>query len=111
MVFLLEREEWRGTQISPITFSPHCFYMAIKQQNKTKPTIRNSYVEKSGNIHHSFHFFTEALHWCTLAGMAIAEAVPAHHHVVNGIVVLLPDLHPRIQEVISQCVQLGELDS
>lgn len=60
---------------------------------------------------HSFHFFTEALHWCTLAGMAIAEAVPAHHHVVNGIVVLLPDLHPRIQEVISQCVQLGELDS
>lgn len=111
MVFLLVREEWRGTQISPITFSPHCFHIALKQQKKSKPTIRNSYVEKSGNIHHSFHFFVEALHRCALTGVAIAEAVPAHHHVVNGIIVLLPDLHPRIQEVISQCVQLGELDS
>lgn len=41
--------------------------------------------------------------------MSIAEAVAAHHHVVQGVVVLLLDLHPRVQQVIAQRVQLDEL--
>lgn len=68
-------------------------------------------MEKNENIHHSFHLLVEALHRGTLAGVPVAEAVAAHHHVVDGIVVLFPDLHPWVQEVISQRVQLDELDS
>lgn len=68
-------------------------------------------MQKSVNIYHSFHFFVKAIHWRTLAGMSIAEAVPTNHHVIDGIVVLLSDLHPRVQEIISQRVQFGEFDS
>lgn len=68
-------------------------------------------MQKSVNIYHSFHLLIQALHRRTLTGVPVAEAVPANHHVVDGIVVLLPDLHPGIQEVISQRVQLDELDS
>ena len=68
-------------------------------------------MQESVNIYHSFHFFVKAIHWRTLAGVSIAETVPTNHHVVDGIVVLLPDLHPRVQEIISQRVQLDEFDS
>lgn len=72
---------------------------------------RNGFMQKTLNIYHSFHFLINAIHWRTLAGVSVAEAVPTNHHVVDGIVVLLSDLHPRVQEIISQCVKLDELDS
>lgn len=72
---------------------------------------RNSFRQKSANIYHSFHFFIKAIHWCTLAGVSVAETVPANHHVVDGVVVLLSDLHPRVQEIIPQRVQLDKFDS
>lgn len=68
-------------------------------------------MQSSVNIYHSFHFLIQALHGCTLTGVPVAEAVPANHHVVDGIVILLSDLHPGVQEVISQRVQLDKFDS
>ena len=41
-------------------------------------------MQKTVNIYHSFHFFVKAIHWRTLAGVSVAETVPANHHVVDG---------------------------
>lgn len=73
-------------------------------------TGKKSFMQRSVNIYHSFHLLLQALHGCTLTGVPVAEAVPAHHHVVDGVVVLLSDLHPGVQEVISQRVQLHKFD-
>lgn len=71
----------------------------------------DSFMQKRVNVYHSFHFFIKAIHWRTLAGVSVAETVPANHHVIDGIVVLLSDLHPGVQEIIPQRVQLDEFDS
>lgn len=42
--------------------------------------------------------------------MSVAEAVSSDHHVVDGVVILLLDLHSRVQQVVSERVQSGELD-
>lgn len=85
------------------------FTLAFKSLKRG--TDKKSLMQKSVNIYHSFHFLIQALHGRTLTGVSIAEAVPTDHHVVDGIVVLLSDLHPGVQEIISQRVQLHEFDS
>lgn len=42
--------------------------------------------------------------------MSVAEAVSSDHHVIDGVVILFFDLHTRVQQVVSECVQFGELD-
>jgi len=44
-----------------------------------------------------------------LGGVPVAEAVPAQHQLVERVVVLLLDLPPRVQQVVPQRVQLGEV--
>lgn len=41
--------------------------------------------------------------------MSVAEAVSSDHHVVDGVVILLFDLYTRVQQVVSERVQFGEL--
>lgn len=45
----------------------------------------------------------------TLGGVAVAEAAPAQHQLVHGVVVLVQHLLPRVQQVVPQRVQLGEV--
>jgi hypothetical protein len=47
----------------------------------------------------------------TLGGMSVAEAVAADDHVEEGIVVFLCDLVSRVQQIVTQCVELTELDT
>lgn len=42
--------------------------------------------------------------------MSVAEAVAPDHHVVDGVIIFLLNLYARVQEVVSQRVQFGELD-
>jgi hypothetical protein len=62
-------------------------------------------------MYHSFHLFIESIHRGALTGMAVAEAVPSNHHIINCIVILLSDFHPGVQKVISQSMQFHKLDS
>lgn len=102
-VLLFENQECRGEGQSAIfTF----LFKSLK-----RGTDKKTYMQESVNIYHSFHFLIQALHRRTLTGVSVAEAVPTNHHVVDGIIVLLSDLHPGVQEVISQRVQLDEFDS
>ena len=43
--------------------------------------------------------------------MAVAGAGSPDDHVVDGVVILLIDLRPRVQQVVPESVQLGEVDA
>lgn len=58
--------------------------------------------------HHTLPGLPGALDRGTLRSMSIAEAIPSDHHVIDGVIVLLLDLHTGIEQVISKCVQFGE---
>lgn len=42
--------------------------------------------------------------------MSVAEAAAPHHQLIQGVVVLLQNVRAPVQQVISQGVQLGEVD-
>ena len=44
-----------------------------------------------------------------LVGVAVTQAAAAHHHLVKRVVVLLLDLIARVQQVVAERVQLGEV--
>lgn len=44
-----------------------------------------------------------------LGGVAVAEAVPADDHVIEGVVVLLRHLVTGVEQVVAQRVELDEL--
>lgn len=68
-----------------------------------------SEVEDPLCTHHTLSGLPGALDWGTLGSMPIAEAIPSDHHVIDGVIVLLFDLHTGIQQVISERMQFGEL--
>lgn len=41
--------------------------------------------------------------------MSIAEAVPTDNKLIEGIIVFLPDLPPRVKQVVSQCVKPSQV--
>ena len=43
--------------------------------------------------------------------MSVTEAAPSDNQLINGIVVLLQDVGAAVQQVISQSVELCEVDS
>ena len=43
--------------------------------------------------------------------MAVAGAGPTDHHVLNGVVVFLADLRAIVQQIVSQGMQSGHIDS
>ena len=59
--------------------------------------------------HHALSGQPGSLDGGALRGVSIAEAVSSDHHVVDGIVILLFDLHTRVQQVVSECMKFGEL--
>lgn len=60
----------------------------------------------AGSIaHHSLHIGPDPADGGALGGMAVAEAVPAHHQLIHGVIVLLLDLQPGVQQVVSQRVE------
>ena len=61
--------------------------------------------------HHALKVHSCTVNRGTLGGVAIAEAVATDDHVVESVVVLLGDLITGVQQVVTQCVQLGELHS
>lgn len=61
--------------------------------------------------HHSIHHVSSTIDRGALRSVAVTEAVAPHHHVVNGVVVLLLDLNARIQQIVPQRMQLSELHS
>lgn len=52
-----------------------------------------------------------SINWSTFRGMTIAEAVATDNHVIKGIVVLVFNLIMRVEQVITQCVELKKLHS
>lgn len=63
----------------------------------------------TGPMHHAL-----GVGWCpwrrgTLRGMSIAEAVPTDNKLIEGIIVFLPDLPPRVKQVVSQCVKPSQV--
>lgn len=59
----------------------------------------------SGAPHHALRVGLCPWGGRTLRGVSVAEAVATHNQLVEGVVVLLPDLAPRIQQVVAQRVQ------
>lgn len=43
--------------------------------------------------------------------MAVAEAAASDHQLVDGVVVLLQHVEAPVQQVVSQSVELGEVDA
>lgn len=60
--------------------------------------------------HHALPDLPRSLDGGTLGGVSVAEAVPPDHHVVDGVIIFLFNLYTRVQEVVSERVQFGELD-
>lgn len=60
--------------------------------------------------HHALADLPRSLNGGTLRGVSVAEAVPADHHVIDGVIIFLLDLYARVQKVVSKRVQFGELD-
>lgn len=50
-----------------------------------------------------------SLLWDAATGMAIAGARSSNNHVVDGVIVLLLDLPARVQKVVTESVQFGEV--
>ncbi len=46
-----------------------------------------------------------------LVGVAIAQAAASHHHLVQSVVVLLADLVSRVEQIVAERVQLGEVNT
>lgn len=59
--------------------------------------------------HHSIQTSWGPADGGTLGGVAIAEAVPTHHQLIHGVIILLLDLESRIQQVVAQRVEPGEV--
>ena len=51
------------------------------------------------------------IEWDASGGVAVAGAGSPDDHVIDGVVILLIDLRPRIQKVVPESVQLGEVDA
>lgn len=49
--------------------------------------------------------------WYAATGVAIAGARASNNHVIDGVIVLLLDLPARVQKVVTESVQLGEVDA
>lgn len=62
-------------------------------------------------VNHALPGLAGSLNGGALRGVSIAEAVSSDHHVVDSVVILLFDLHTRVQQVVSERVQFGELHS
>lgn len=60
--------------------------------------------------HHALPDLARSLDGGTLRGVSVAEAVPPDHHVVDGVIIFLFNLYARVQEVVAERVQFGELD-
>lgn len=60
---------------------------------------------------HSFYVVRDAIDGGALGGVAIAKAVSTNDQLVHCVVVLLLDFCSRVQEVVSQRVELGEVHS
>lgn len=74
--------------------------------------LNNSRIlSRAPRTHHALAGHTRPLNGGTLRGMSVAETVSSHHHVVDGVVILLLDLHSGVQEVVSEGVELCELYS
>lgn len=67
-----------------------------------------------GHSHHAWlieDISSGAVYWHTLAGMAIAEAAPSDHHLIEGVVVFILRVPPTpCQQVIPQSEQTCEVD-
>lgn len=49
-------------------------------------------------------------HWGALWGVSVTEAAPSDHQLIDGVVIFLQDVEASIQQVVSQSVELGEVD-
>lgn len=79
----------------------------VKRTQKTSPTA-------SGHLlwtHHALYVLACSLNRGAFGGMSITEAVSSDHHVIDGVVILLLDLHSRVQQVVSKRVQFGKLNT
>ena len=44
-------------------------------------------------------------------GVAVAEAAASHYHLVQGVVVFFAEFFARVQQIVAECVQFGEVDA
>lgn len=49
-------------------------------------------------------------HWGALWGVSVTEAAASDHQLIDGVVIFLQDVEASIQQVVSQSVELGEVD-
>lgn len=62
----------------------------------------------SPETHHAFNVL-DSSDGGALRSVAIAEAVAADDQLIHGVVVLLFDLHSRVEQVVTQSVQVSEV--
>lgn len=68
-----------------------------------------SYTDRACVLYHALSSSWLSIDWGTLRGVAVAEAVAAYDHVVEGVVVLLCHLIAGVEQVVTQRVKLSEL--
>ena len=61
--------------------------------------------------HHAVVPGVDPWHGGALWGVSVAEAAPSDRQLVEGIVIFLQDVEAPVQQVVSQSVQLGEVDT
>lgn len=61
--------------------------------------------------HHAVLPGVDPWHWSALWGVSVAEAAPSDHQLVDGVVIFLQDVKASVQQVVSQSVELGEVDT
>lgn len=63
------------------------------------------------STHHAALPGVDPRHRSALGGVSVAEAAPSDHQLVDGVVILLQDVEAPVQQVVSQRVELGEVDA
>lgn len=63
------------------------------------------------STHHATLPGIDPRHRSALGGVSVAEAAPSDHQLVDGVVILLQDVEAPVQQVVSQSVELGEVDA
>ena len=64
-------------------------------------------------LHHAilFHIVLDTLNRYTLTGVSITQAAASQHHLIKRIIILFLEVLPRVKQVVSKRVQLGEIYS
>ena len=61
--------------------------------------------------HHAVLPGVHPWHWGALWGVSVTKAAPSDHQLIEGVVIFLQDIEASVQQVVSQSVKLGKVDT